>query len=190
MNDIKKVINLLSSGGLAILPTDTAVGICCRIDSEASVEYIYDLRGRSKDKPLLVLASSIEMAEKYVVFDEKTMEFAKSNWPGGITVILPCKENMVPSVVRAGGKNLGVRVPANGPLRRIIEEVGVPLVAPSANKAGERTPYSIDEVDKHLISDIKIVLEGECTYKKESTIVDTTVNPWKIIRAGAVEVKI
>lgn len=183
-----QVVNILKSGGLAIFPTDTAVGVGCRIDSPLAVEEIFKIKGRPKDKPMLILASGLEMAQEYAEFSEKALEFAKQNWPAGITLILLAKKNMVPEIVRAGGDTVAVRVPAYGVIRGIIEEIGVPIVAPSANFSGEKTPYTLEEVDKNILDQVKIVLKGECYYKKESTLIDSTVTPWKVVRQGAVEV--
>lgn len=187
--DRENVLNILKSGGMAIFPTDTAVGIGCRIDSPAYIEEIFRIKGRPKDKPMLILAANLKMAQKYAVFSEKALEFAKLYWPAGITLILPAKKNMVSDAVRAGTDTVAIRVPAHGLMRGIIEEIGVPIVAPSANFSGGKTPYTHGEVDKKLIGQVKIVLEGECLYKKESTLIDTTVTPWEVVRQGAVRIQ-
>lgn len=183
-----KTIEVFKKGEIVIFPTDTAFGIGCRMDREDIVQKIFEIRARPSDKALLVLVDSIEMAEKYVEFDEKTLSYAKRYWPGGVTMILPCIIEKVPSAIRAGGTSLAVRMPKHNALLQIIKEVGVPLVAPSANISGAPTPYSLDEVSKGLIEQVDYIMQGECTYKKESTIIDTTVSPWHIVRMGAVQI--
>lgn len=186
----EQIVNILKNGGMAIFPTDTAVGVGCRIDSPTSVEEIFTIKGRPKEKPMLILAASIEMAQKYADFDEKALDFAKQHWPAGITLIVMAKKEMVPEMVRAGKDTVAIRVPAHGAIRGIIEEIGIPLVAPSANFSGEKTPYSLEDVDQELIDQVKFVLPGECFYKKESTLLDTTTNPWKIVREGAIHIEL
>lgn len=189
-NNITQAIKVFKEGGIVIFPTDTAVGIGCRIDSNVSVNEIFTIKGRPTDKSMLILASSIEMAQKYADFSTKTFEFAKRNWPAGITLILPVKKNMVSEIITAGKETIAIRVPASDVIREIIDAIGVPIVAPSANYSGEKTPYLIEEVDKRLIEQVKMVLQGECTYKKESTIIDTTLQPWRIVREGAVKIEV
>ncbi len=64
----------------------------------------------------------------------------------------------------------------------------MPIIAPSANKAGEQTPYTLADVDKSLLSSVDFVLSGECPLKKQSTIIDCSIVPWKIVRQGAVKI--
>lgn len=189
-NNTQKAIEVLKNGGVVIFPTDTAYGIGCRMDDETAVKRVFDIKKRLLDNALLVLVDSIEMAEKYVMFYHRSLIFVKKYWPGGLTVFLPCKKELVPSIVRAGADILAVRFPKHKIIEQIIHEVGVPIIATSANISGESTPYSLDQVDKKLIDQVDYVMDGECTYKQESTIVDCTVNPWKIVRSGAVEIEL
>lgn len=189
--EIAGIIEKLKKGEVGIFPTDTAFGIGCRMDQEDSVKRVYQLRNRPTEKALLALVSSFIMAEKYVVIpDEVKIKLIDRYWPGGLTIILKCKEEEVPSTVRANGRTLAVRFPDHPVLSHIIEKVGVPIVAPSANFSGFPTPFSFDEVDRKLLSQVDFVLIGMCTIKGVSTIVDTTVEPWKIVRDGVVKLEL
>lgn len=187
--NIKKAIESFNSGEIVVFPTDTAYGIGCRIDFADSVEKIFKIRQRVESKPLLVLANNMEMVEEYVYLNSQVRQFAKEYWPGGVTLILPCKKDIVPSVVRAGGDTLAVRIPKHQELLEIIKEIGVPVVAPSANISGNKTPYKIEEVEKEILESADLVISGECTYKKESTIINTISDSWQVVRRGAVIVK-
>lgn len=189
LSDIHDIVGMFQTGQVGIFPTDTAFGIGCVIDNPASVGRIFEIRHRVETKPLLALVSSIEMAEEYVTIDpEVRSKLIEKHWPGGLTIVLPCNTEKVPASVRANGETLAVRLPNHEKLVKIIEKVGSPIVAPSANFAGEKTPYQLSEVDPLLIQEVDFVMTGECTVKEQSTIIDCSVYPWKIIREGAVKV--
>jgi L-threonylcarbamoyladenylate synthase len=191
MDNPADVIEKLKKGEVGIFPTDTAFGIGCRMDNIESVGRVYELRNRPSEKALLALVSSIKMAEEYVTIPESVKkDLIEKYWPGGLTLVLECKKEKVPAVVRANGGTLAIRFPDHPVLVSIIEKVGVPIVAPSANFSGSPTPFSLDEVDTDLLSKVDFVLPGVCTIKGVSTIVDTTVEPWEMIREGVVKVYI
>lgn len=187
---INEVVSLLKKGKIGIFPTDTAFGIGCRCDDKDSVENIYRIRNRPEDKALLILVDSLEMAEKYsYINNEVKKTLVGRYWPGALTLILPCKKEKVIKNVRAGGDTIAIRLPDHKVLREIIKGVGVPIVAPSANFSGEATPYSLSDVDTNLIDKVDFVLEGVCTMKGVSTIIDTTSNPYTVIRQGVINIE-
>ncbi len=184
----KDATKMFSEGKIGIFPTDTAYGIGCRMDDPKAVNKIYEFRNRPREKALLVLASTIEMASKYVLMEDDVKNKLQKYWPGGLTVILKCKKENVCENVRANGDTLAVRVPDNRELCEIIQEVGVPIVAPSANYSGQPTPLRFEDVDKNLAGKVDFVLKGMCTMEGVSTIVDATVVPWEIVRQGVVDI--
>lgn len=187
--NIKRAIEVFRNGGVVIFPTDTAIGIGCRIDSEEAVRKVFDFKKRDYNKPLMALVDSMRMAEEYVSIPNDVREkLLNKYWPGGLTVFFKCDLKKVPSIVRSGTDSLAVRLPAHNKIRNIIKQVGVPILATSANLSGDITPYSTSEVNKELLSKVDLVLDGECTLKKESTIIDCTIEPWKIVRNGAVKI--
>lgn len=176
-------------GGIVIFPTDTAFGMGCRIDKEESIKRLFEIRKRPLSKPLIALVSSIEMAEEYVEIPENVREkLINKYWPGGLTIILRTKPGKVLSPVTAGEDTLGIRLPDNEQIRSIIQGVGVPIVAPSANYSGEKTPFLLDRVDSTLKQQVDFVLSGVCTMEGVSTIIDCTVSPWKILREGVAQI--
>ncbi len=190
LSDIHDVVEMFQTGQVGVFPTDTAFGIGCVINNPASVGRIFEIRHRVETKPLLALVSSIEMAEEYVTIPNEVREkLIKKHWPGGLTIVLPCNTEKVTSTVRANGETLAVRLPKHEKLVKIIEKVGIPIVAPSANFAGEKTPYHLSEVDPLLIQEVDFVMTGECTVKAQSTIIDCSKKPWEIVREGAVKVE-
>ena len=185
---LNKAIRVLRDGGIVIFPTDTAIGIGCRIDNKESIERLFDIRKRPKNKPFLALVDSVEMAQNYLLpIPKKVMDkLIKKYWPGPLTIILNCKAEKVPRLVRSGN-TLGVRFPDKPQLLELINGVGVPVVAPSANFAGLKTPFKLEDVDPKLIKLADYVLEGKTNSEDcVSTIIDCSREPWKVIRQGAV----
>ena len=191
MEDRLKAIKVLKGGGIVIFPTDTAIAIGCRIDNRESLKRLFEIRRRPKNKPLLVLVDSIKMAQDYLLpIPRKVMDkIIKKYWPGKLTIILECNPHKVPSVVRGGKGTLGVRFPDNSELLKLIKGVGVPIVAPSANFHGGKTPFKFEDLDPRLIKLADCILEGNIdSDKKVSTIIDCTAEPWKVIRQGAIKI--
>ena len=187
-DDIQKAIEILKNGGVGIFPTDTIFGIGCRIDMPESVKRVFEIKKRDYGKALLALVDSMEMAEMYVnIPNNVRKKLLDTYWPGGLTVLLKCKLEKVPSLVRSDGDSLALRLPDHKIIRNIIKKVRIPILATSANFSGESTPYEINELDNRLISQVDFVLNGECTFRKQSTIIDCTVEPWKVVRQGAVK---
>lgn len=188
--EIKEAVKILNNGGIVIFPTDTAYGIGCRMDDKKAIARLFKIRKRPETKAMPVLVDSMNMAQEYLlpIPDDVKKKLINPFWPGPLTIILHCIKVVVPKFVRGGGDELGVRMPDNLTMLKIIKEVGVPILAPSANFSGEKTPYSLNEVNKDLINMVDFVICGECKTKKESTIIDCSQKPWKILRKGAVRV--
>ncbi len=187
MNDIQKAIKIINSGGIIIFPTDTAFGIGCRIDDRKAVDTLFAIRRRPPTQPMPVLVDSADMALDYFESPPDIVRrFMKDHWPGGLTIIARCKKNMIYSPIRAGGDTIGLRMPNHQTILEIIKGVGVPILGPSANFHGDPTPYSTDELNPELVKLVDYVVPGECTIKEASTVVDCSVDPYKIIRQGAV----
>ena len=191
-SNISKAIEVLNKGGVIVFPTDTAFGIGCRIDREKAIERLFGIRKRPFDMATPVLVSSLEMAKKYWDSDTKEIEekLISKYWPGALTIVLKANKNSVPSLVRGGGNNIGIRMPQNDLILEVIEKVGVPILAPSANLHGEQTPYSKNMLNKYIVQSVDLVLDGDCSLKNASTVIDCTQKPWKILRQGALSINI
>jgi len=190
--DIKKAVEVLRNGGIVIHPTDTAFGIGCRIDDEKAIRRLFDIRKRPKSQATPVLLDSLEMARGYVetIPQEVIGKLTKPYWPGALTIVLPCEIDKIPELVRGGGNTIGVRIPNHALALEIIRGVGVPILGPSANFHGEKTPYRFGDLDKELVKLVDYVVWGSCTLKQQSTVIDCSKRPWQITRKGAVELKL
>ncbi len=189
-SDRKEIVSLLRDGKIGLFPTDTVWGICCRMDNESSVNRVFEIKNREKNKPFLILAENVLQIKKYAVVDEFSHKKIFDFWPGPLTVVLKAKKENVLPVVRAQGDTIGVRIPDYEEILEIIKNLGVPIVAPSANISGENTPTEFKEIDKRIVDAVDFIVEGECKMKKPSTIVDCSSEKIKIIREGAIDFKI
>lgn len=189
-NTIEEAIKILKNGGIGVFPTDTVYGIGCRLDNEESLKELFSIRNRPEEKAVLAVVDSIAMAQEYLlpIPEEVKVQLMNRYWPGGLTIVLPCNEDKVPSTARGGGLTLGIRQTNHPVLLKILKELGVPLVAPSANFAGEPTPKLFADIDKKLLDMVDCVLDAPCGGNLASTVIDCSVNPWKILRKGAVTI--
>lgn len=189
--DVESAVKVLQDGGIVIFPTDTAFGIGCRIDNEKSIKKLFTIRKRPEDKATPVLVNSIQMAQRYLKpIKSDVKKLMEEYWPGGLTIILPCKSELVPELVRGKKDTLGVRLPNHPTTLALIKGVAVPILGPSANFAGGETPYRLSDIDKRLINLVDYVIDGETKYQTHSTVIDCSHKPWKVIREGIVKLRI
>lgn len=185
--EIQHAIEILRAGGVGIFPTDTAFGIGCRMDSEESVARVFDIRKRPISQATPVLVSGEAMAKRYFSHpSSSTLAYMSKYWPGALTVIDTCDVAKVPLLVRGGGDTVGFRMPNHDAILTIIEQIGVPILGPSANFHGLPTPYSFGAVDPNLAALADFVLPGECSVGQASTVVDCSAYPPKLLRKGSV----
>ncbi len=189
-NDLNRAIEVLNRGGIIIFPTDTAFGIGCRVDDKKAIERLFGIRKRPHDQAVPLLVNGVSMAKSYA-FDiphEVEDKLIGPYWPGALTVVVKCKKNKIPRLVRGGGETIGLRMPNHMITLALIRSLGVGLLGPSANFHGEDTPFDFNDLNPKLTKLVDYVLPGKCNLKGVSTVVDTTVKPWKILRQGAVSI--
>jgi L-threonylcarbamoyladenylate synthase len=187
MDEIQKAVEVLNEGGIVIYPTDTAFGIGCRMDNKKSVDRLFELRRRPRSQATPLLVSDEQMALAY--FDspsEIVRRFMRDYWPGALTIVAPGKKEYIYSPLRGDGDLVGLRSPRHDTALAIIRAVGVPILGPSANFHGEATPYFFDDLDADLVKLVDFVVPGVCSVRQASTVVNCAVDPYKIIRQGAV----
>lgn len=177
----------LAEGKLVAFPTETVYGLGGNALDAQTVKKIYGAKGRPSDNPLIVHVSSKEdvysLAETVPENAEKILDIL---CPGPITIILN-KSNLVPDVVTAGGKTVAIRFPENEIARELIKKSGVPVAAPSANLSGRPSPTTAAHVAEDLSDKIDYIIDGgSCRVGLESTVIDLTVTPPRILRPGGV----
>ncbi|MBI5620978.1 threonylcarbamoyl-AMP synthase [Candidatus Gottesmanbacteria bacterium] len=190
MNTLPQAIQIIKNGGIVIFPTDTAFGIGCRMDDARAVDRLFALRRRPRTQATPVLVASADMALTYYTDPPQIVRhLMKKYWPGALTIIAPCRKNLVYSPIRGGTMTIGLRMPNHEIPRRLIEAVGVGLLGPSANFHGEPTPYRREDLDPSLVTLVDYVVEGNSTVGLASTVIDCSVNPNRIIRQGSCTIR-
>lgn len=175
---LKKASEILKSGGVVIFPTDTVYGIGCRFDLPGSVNRIRQIKGTPREQSFPVLVASASQVKKIAIINPQAKKLIDKYWPGGLTIIMKLrKEN---------GK-IGFRLPSSSVAKSLIRKVGVPIIGTSANFHGKPAPKSYQDLDPEFIKLADYVVKGKCEGGIESTVVDTTVNPPKILRQGAIK---
>lgn len=176
---------LLRMGRLAAVPTETVYGLAADATLDSAVQAVYEAKGRPEQKPLSVLVDGMDMVEA-VCRDIRSdaYKLAQAFWPGPLTMILWGK-GALPPAVAAGGGTQGVRCPDHPDTLAVIKALGHPLACPSANRSGRPSPKSAGEVLGQLAGKIDAVLDGgSCSVGVESTILDLTATPYRILRQG------
>ncbi len=156
-----KVEEILSKGGIGILPTDTLYGLIGRALSKKAVEKIYKIKKRNTKKPLILLISSYSHLDLFEIkLGREQAKFLEKIWPGKISVILPCSQKKFQYLHR-GTKTIAFRMisPRNKNLFNLIKKVG-PLVAPSANKENSSPAQTITEAKNYFSNNVDFYLEG------------------------------
>ena len=189
-NDIPLASEIISRGGLVAVPTETVYGLAGNGLNEEAVKEIYSVKGRPEVKALSLMVPNKEAMGEYCE-DVPAAAYALADrfWPGPLTIILKSK-SCVPEIVRAGGSTVGLRYPDHSLTLELLKNCALPLAAPSANPSGEPSPKNAAKVLEYFDGKIGAVLDGgEYGIGTESTIIDMSQTPYRILRKGALDEK-
>ena len=179
--------NIIRQDGLVAIPTETVYGLGANGLSEDAVIKIFQAKGRPQDNPLILHLWGAEQMEEYCRdIPECAYRLAKAFWPGPLTMVLPAKD-LVPKRTTGGLSTVAVRCPDSAITREIIRLAGVPLAAPSANISGKPSTTTAAHVLHDHNGRIEAIVDGgPCRVGVESTIVDLTETPARLLRPGGV----
>jgi tRNA threonylcarbamoyl adenosine modification protein (Sua5/YciO/YrdC/YwlC family) len=178
---INEAANVLKNGGLVVFPTETVYGIAANLLNKGTIDRLYEIKKRQKDKPFSIhIADFNSLEDLGVVLSKDAERIAKRFWPGPLTLVAFNNKK----------EKIGLRMPDNRVAFLLIKEAGVPLVAPSANMSGNKAPISVEEVLLEMKDHVDIILDGgRARIGIESTVMDVTEKPFKILRQGAIPAK-
>jgi L-threonylcarbamoyladenylate synthase len=180
---------LLKQGGVVVCATDT--GYLLGVDglNPDAINKIYAIKGRSFDKPIHLAVADLTMAKTLGEFNHRAEQVFQHFLPGPLTLIVK-RKSLVPDLLVSGLPGVGLRVPENTFLLRLVKETGVPLTATSANRSGQSTPYSVEQVLIELGDAVEFVDlmidQGSTQHRQPSTILDMSQSPPKILREGPI----
>ena len=183
----KLAAEIVANGGLIAFRTDTFYGLGVDPFNATAVARIKRLKGREEGKPILLLISDINDAEK--LFQSTSAAFervSKKFWPGPLTIVAPAV-NELPLDITAGTGTVGLRLPDDENVRLLVRVCGGSLTATSANPSGSQPARSASEVQNYFQIGLDVIVDGgEVTVTKPSSVIDIVAVPPRVIREGAI----
>ncbi len=186
-NAVEAAAALLRAGEVVAVPTETVYGLAANALDRQAVERIFQVKGRPSHNPIIVHVAGVEMARDCVrEWPGIADRLARAFWPGPLTLILP-RASSIPDVVTAGGNTVGVRWPSHPFVQALIRACGFPLAAPSANLSNRLSPTNVDHVASQIGRRIRLIVDGgQCQVGIESTVLDVSVSPLRLLRPGMI----
>lgn len=184
---VTRAAELLRAGELVALPTETVYGLAANALSATAVARIFAAKDRPVGNPIIVHVASVAMARACVAhWPDRADKLAAAFWPGPLTLVLP-RAPAIPDIVTAGGPTVGVRWPSHPFIQAVIRECGFPLAAPSANASTQVSPTNAEHVRKGLGGRIRLIVDGgQAQVGIESTVLDLTLEPPRVLRPGMI----
>jgi L-threonylcarbamoyladenylate synthase len=186
---IEVCVGVIERGGCLIYPTDTVYGLGVDALRQDSVARLFKIKKRPETKPVPIIVRDIEMAKKIAFVDKRIEKVLAAVWPGSVTVVLE-KKGVVPVILTAGKNTVGLRIPKSRFTRLLMEQLGRPLTATSANFSGQPPLTYSMEIEKtfgEVYPRPDLFLDaGDLPNRSPSTVLDLTGSQPKILRAGPV----
>jgi len=176
---IREAADTLGRGKIVSLPTETVYGLASITDNSQAVDRLYELKGRSKEKPFTYALGDSEhaLSDYFITLPPFGYRLIERFWPGPLSIVYHSQK----------GTRVGVRVPAHQVAREVIKNLGAAIYLPSANKSGQKEAVSAQEVGEIFGEELDLIVDaGACTYGQPSTVVDLTFSPYKILRQGVI----
>jgi L-threonylcarbamoyladenylate synthase len=182
---LRRAGECLASGGLVAFPTETVYGLGADAFDARAVARVFEAKARPSFDPLIVhLASASDIERVAEIPSREARALMDALWPGPLTLVMPKREKL-PDIVTSGLATVAVRLPANAVARSIIAYSGTAVAAPSANPFGYLSPTLAEHVRRFLGDKVDIIVDGgPCSVGVESTVLDMTSDPPRILRPG------
>lgn len=167
---IEKAVSVLGAGGLIIYPTETCYGLGADATNKKAVAKVFRAKGRDADKKIAFAVSSLQMAKKYFMINDESEKLVKAFMPGPLTLVV-------------NGDSF--RIPSNKFALELIEKLGRPITATSANLSGQEPIYNADEIISTFAGNVDLIIDARnLPVRKASTVFD--VDSRKILRDGQI----
>jgi L-threonylcarbamoyladenylate synthase len=186
---IAEAARLIAAGKIVAMPTETVYGLAADATNGEAVARIYEAKGRPAFNPLIVHVADLRQASEIAEFSAEARALAEAHWPGPLTLVLPLRPGApIASLVTAGLATIAIRSPAHPAMRDLLDTVGRPLAAPSANASGRISPTRAGHVLASLGGRIPLIVDaGPTAHGLESTIVALTGAPPRLLRPGPID---
>ena len=184
---LEEAITTLQHGGVIAFPTDTVYGIGASLDHPQALRRIYDLKGRSPDKPLPILIARVEMMDQLSPdVDERLASLAERFWPGALTIVLPAADHL-PAEVKAPDNTIGVRLPNHSIPLTIAERAGGAIATTSANISGQEAAHAAAEIREAFGTSVDVILDGGfAPEQNSSTVIRVDNGEIVVLREGVI----
>ena len=187
MTELAAFVEVLRQGGVVACPTETWLGLLADAHNETALQRLAELKGRPADMPIaLLLPDAGAIAEVALPPSQAARALMEAYWPGPLTILLEAKPGLSPRLTRDG--KIGVRVPGPSPAADLVRAFGHPLTATSANRTGEPSLRSADELPAAFAQGVDAAVSGVSPGGAPSTLIDATAAPMQILRAGAIDI--
>ena len=184
-SQIQEAAYHLLNNGVVAFPTETVMGIGVVYDDEFAYNRLNIIKRRPEDKPYALMLQDPEQIPLFAKTNEEVMKIANAFLPGPLTLLLPAKGSVPPWVTHNTGI-IGIRVTSYPDTITLLTYTGKPLLAPSANRSGEKPAMSSDEVREIFGDELDYIVEGKAEGGSPSTIIDMTGEHYKIVREGPI----
>ena len=186
--EIEKIVKKLREGAVICLPTDTVYGLAVDAWNEKAAIKIYNLKKRAKEKPLILFIKDqrhlISLVKKIPL---SAIKMINKWWPGPLTLIFKSAISDPWYLVNQKG-GIGIRIPSHPVVNKILQENGLSLATTSANLSGEQSIKDIEELSPIIKEKIDLIVDsGKIPPGKESTVIDVTISPPRILREGEIK---
>ncbi len=202
-DNLSRALAILHASGVVGMPTETVYGLAADARSTEAVAKIFALKGRPSTNPLIVHVASVEIGERYAMFDDRTRKLFERFAPGALTIVLPKRDgsasphpnplpggegtgNAISSLVSAGLNTVGIRIPNHPVALELLRAFDGPLAAPSANKSNHVSPTTAQHVRDEFGPELLVLDGGPCRVGIESTVLDCSREVPVILRPGDV----
>lgn len=186
-NLLQQAAHIITSGGVIGYPTETIYGLGADALNKNAIEKIYNLKGREKNKPILILAENIEQVKQLTASFPKTAKMlAKEFWPGPLTIVFQAAD-FLNDLLTGKNRSIGIRISDNRICQGLIKLSGVPITSTSANLAGGSNPLSAAEVKNNFGRKLDLIIDGgKNLLATPSTVISILSGSVEIIRVGAI----
>jgi len=190
MDDVAALVEVLRRGGVVACPTETWLGLLADARNEGAIERVAELKRRPADLPIALLLPNAEAIAEVSAEPPSpaSRSLIEQHWPGPLTILVKAAPSLSPRLTQDG--KVGIRVPGPSPAAELVRAFGHPLTATSANRTGEPPMRSIDELPEALREGVDALVAGLSPGGPPSTLVDATIEPMQVLRAGAIEIQV
>jgi L-threonylcarbamoyladenylate synthase len=184
---VRRAVELLKAGELVALPTETVYGLAANALDPDAVAQIYSVKGRPAHNPIICHVASPELARRCVTaWPDNADKLARAFWPGPLTLVLP-RAAIIPDIVAAGGPTVGIRWPSHPLMQAVIAACDFPIAAPSANLSNQLSPTNAAHVQSQLAGKVRLIVDGgQAQVGIESTVIDLSTRPARLLRPGMI----